>query len=180
MVAPPQDGTNSLWWTVAAIISHPQPQGLWGLSSSRQTKDQLGYSWFLVRGWAWGQEVQKEEGLMIKKREKLARRFWKAVTFSMMSAFPITALTQDPQRWFNGGILFLLTSPFFPSIKTENIRAGTRGVWKCGQAAKIYYSPASSPVSLSDWFCHSVSLNTSRSIHSLWPSSLNGFCHILF
>lgn len=37
----------------------------------------------------------------------------RAVTFRMMSGFPITVLTRDPLRWFNGGILFLLTSPLF-------------------------------------------------------------------
>lgn len=43
----------------------------------------------------------------------------------MMGAFPITALTLDPGRWFNGGILFSLTSLFFPSITIEN----TGTVW---------------------------------------------------
>lgn len=174
MVAPPQDGTNTLWWTVAAIISHPQPQGLWGLRSRRQTKISSNTAGFWLGLEA--RSCRKRRGWWIKKRDKLARRFWKAVTFSMMSAFPITALTQDLRRWFNSGILFLLTSPFFPSIKTENIRARTRGVQKCGQAAKIYYSPASSPVSLSDWFRCSVSSYISRIVYSLCSS----FCRILF
>lgn len=130
MVASPWDGTNTPWRTVTAPIPHPRPRGLWGPNSSRQTRHQLGYSWFLVRGWDWGQEAQEGEGPRDKEREKLAGRFWKAVTFPMMSAFPITALTPDPGRWFNGGILFLLTSPFFPPIKTENTRAGTEAVWE--------------------------------------------------
>lgn len=42
--------------------------------------------------------MQEWEGPEHKKREKLAGRFWKAVTFLMMSAFPITALTPDLGR----------------------------------------------------------------------------------
>lgn len=128
MVAFPWDGNNSPWRTVPALISHLRPRGLWRPNRSRQTRDQLSYSWFLVRRWDWGQEAQEGEGL--RNREKLAGRFWKAVTFPVMSAFPITALTLDPGRWFNGGILFLLTSPFFPTIKTENTRAVTGAVWE--------------------------------------------------
>lgn len=42
--------------------------------------------------------MQEGEGPRDKEREKLAGKFWKAVTFPMMSAFPITALTSDPGR----------------------------------------------------------------------------------
>lgn len=136
--------------------SSSTPRILGGLNSSRQTRDQLAYSWFLVWGWDWGQDGAGGGGRRDKEREKLAGRFWKAVTFLMMSAFPITALTRDPGRWFNGGILFLLTSPFSPPIKTENTELGLGLCGKCGQAAKIYYSSTSSPISLSHWFRHSV------------------------
>lgn len=130
MVACLQDGTYSPWRTVAAPIPHPRPWGLWGPNSSRETRHQLSYSWSPVRGRDWGQEAQEGEGLRDKEREKLAGWFWKAVTFPMMSAFPITALTPDPARWFNGGILFLLTSPFSTPIREENTRAATGAVWE--------------------------------------------------
>lgn len=130
MAASLQDETYSPWRTVAAPILHPLPCGLWGPNSSLETRHQFSYSWSLVRWWDLGQEAQEGEGQRDKEREEQAGRFWKVVTFPVMSAFPITALTLDPGRWFNGGILFLLTSPFFPPIKEENTGAVTAAVWE--------------------------------------------------
>lgn len=114
--------------------------------------------WVLVKGWKQSLGIGGVQRMGDGRREKLAGRFWKAVTFPMMSAFPITALTPDPGRWFNGGILFLLTSPFPPLLKQKTQELGLELCGKSGQAAKIYHSSASSPVSLCHWFTHCVGL----------------------
>lgn len=44
------------------------------------------------------QEAQEVNVLRDKEKEMLAGRFWKAVTYPIMSAFPITALTLDLGR----------------------------------------------------------------------------------
>ena len=80
--------------------SSPTPGGLRGPNGSRQNQRSARLQ--LVSGSEGdeteGREVQEGEGPRDKEREKLAGRFWKAVTFPMMSAFPITALTPDPGR----------------------------------------------------------------------------------
>ncbi len=96
--------------------------------------------------------------------------FGRAVTFPMMSAFPITDLTRDSGRWFNGGILFLLTSPENPSGRAAE--CGKSG--HSGQAAKIYYATAST-----------VSFIQASSLQCIWALLVFGieplplFVHLL-
>lgn len=100
----------------------------------------------MVRGWARGVEEYRERkaSTEIQERSNLCDH----------GCIPITALTLDSGRWFNGGSLFLLTSPFSPTFKTENTR-GLGLCGRCGQGAKIY---SSLPHLLVLWLCHCVGL----------------------
>lgn len=46
----------------------------------------------------------------------------RAVTFPWMCAFPITVLTQNVAKWFNGGILFCWLSLFSLKRNQNEIR----------------------------------------------------------
>lgn len=89
-------------------IHHHQVKSVLWQNSSQQTRDELGYSWLMVRGWARGVEEYRER--------KASREIQERSNLCDHGCIPITALTLDSGRWFNGGSLVLLTSPFSPHI----------------------------------------------------------------
>lgn len=118
---PPQRPSSVEHWMEPSHHGEPRlPRFLillpWGsLRSTLQRRSQTSRYLSMLRVPARRTSPWKRRSRGIKRVRgggKATRRLWKTVTFAKMSVFPITPLTQDVGRWFNGGILFLLTSLF--------------------------------------------------------------------